>query len=284
MATDKDVEKLPMDRHSAGRLGGDLMGRLFDDLDDLWTDPALPGEEEPRVLVAVMNDPRALEIARSASWYRIPVRRAPPRVAADYLAFYQTGAFGSEERWAINYYAPIRRYHIVRRRDLLPEEANHPRANDEYYKIEISPLESLPHPIPSRRLRRITFIPTTLRRLLNAEEINDLWLSDRVKAELWDSLKAQGIPAERQVNLREEDETYHMDFVIYCQNGRLAILCEGDDFGLPIVKETSAITDYELTAAGWTVLHLEPDQMSDRPQETLTHIHQVIQELGGLED
>jgi hypothetical protein len=260
------------------------MGRFFDDLDDLWTDPALPGEEEPRVLVAVMNDPRALDITRTEGWYRIPVRRAPPRVGADYLAFYQTGAFKSEERWAINYYAPIRRYHIVRRRDLLPKEAEHPRAEDEYYKIEIGPLESLPHPIPSRRLRRITFIPTTLKRLLNAEEINDLWLSNRVKAQLWESFKEQDIPAERQVNLREGDETYQIDFVIYCQNGQLAIFCEGDDFGLPMVKETSDIADYELTTAGWATLRLEPDQASNWPQQASTHIRQAIEQLGGLAD
>ena len=261
------------------------MGRLFDDLDDLWTDPALPGEEEPRVLVAVMNDPRAFEIARTKGWYRIPIRRAPPRVGADYLAFYQTGAFRPGERWAVNYYAPIRRYRIARRRDLLPEEADHPRADDEYYKIEIGPLEPLPRPIPSHRLRRITFIPTTLTRLLNAKEINDLWFGNRIKEQLWESFKAQGIPAERQVSLREEDETYQVDFALYCQNGRLAILCEGGDFGdLPLVKENSAIIDYELTAAGWTALRLELDQTSNWPQEALTHIRQAIEKLGGLAD
>ncbi len=262
------------------------MGRLFDDLDDLWTDPALPGEEEPRVLVAVMNDPSALEITRREGWYRIPVRRAPPRVGADYLAFYQTGAFGPEERWMVNYYAPIRRYRIVRRRDLLPEEANHPRADDEYYKIEIGPLQALPHPIPSRHLRRITFIPTTLTRLLNAEEINDLWLGSRIEEQLWASFKAQGILAERQTEVREEDEAYRVDFAIYCQQGQLAILCESSEFGdLGLVKESSAVTDYELAAAGWMVLRFqldEPDQLLAWPQETLSHIWQAIEKLGGL--
>ena len=46
------------------------------------------------VLVAVMNDPRDLEIARLLGWYRIPLRTAPKVVYVDYLAFYQTGAFG----------------------------------------------------------------------------------------------------------------------------------------------------------------------------------------------
>ena len=54
-----------------------------------------------RVLVAVMNDRRDFEIARHEGWYRIPLKRAPSRVGADYLAFYQTKAFG-DEKWAIN--------------------------------------------------------------------------------------------------------------------------------------------------------------------------------------
>lgn len=259
------------------------MGRLFDDLDDLGEDQTLPGEEEPRVLVAVMNDPRALEIARTKGWYRIPVRRAPPRAGADYVAFYQTAAFGPEERWKINYYAPIRRYRIVHRRDLLPEEANHPRADDEYYKLEIGPLESLPHPIPSRRLRRITFIPTTLKRLLSAEEINDLWLGSQVEEQLWQSFKEHGILAERQVSLREKDETYRVDFALYCQNGRLAILCQYDDFGdLHLVRESPAIADYELAAAGWTALRLKPEPSPDWSQKALAEVWQIIKELGGL--
>lgn len=262
------------------------MGRLFDDLDDLWVDPALPGEGEPHVLVAVMNDPRALEIVRTEGWYRIPVRRAPIRVGADYLAFYQTAAFGPEERWAVNYYAPIRRYRIVRRRDLLSQENDHPRANDKYYKIEIGPLEPLPHPIPSRRLRRITFILTTLKRLLTAEEINDLWLGSRVDEQLWESLKAQGIPTERQVHLREEDESYQVTFAVYCHKGKLAILYESSDFGdLRLIKESPTIPDYELAAAGWSTLRLQftdPNRSSAWPEEAMTRIHQAIEGLGGL--
>ncbi len=49
-----------------------------------------------RVLVAVMNDPRDLQIAREQGWYRIPLAHAPAQVGADYLAFYQTKAFGEE--------------------------------------------------------------------------------------------------------------------------------------------------------------------------------------------
>ena len=68
------------------------MSPLFDDLDDLWA--MADGEEDlleaepssPRVLVAVMNNQRDFQIAQEQGWYRIPVKRAPPRLGADYLS------------------------------------------------------------------------------------------------------------------------------------------------------------------------------------------------------
>ena len=50
------------------------------------------------VLVAVLNNVDDLRRAASEGWYRIPQRRAPRRIGADYLAFYQTGAFAERRR------------------------------------------------------------------------------------------------------------------------------------------------------------------------------------------
>lgn len=127
-----------------------------------------------RVLVAIINNRRDLEIARVAGWYRIPLKHAPGPFQADYLAFYQTKAFG-RERWAVNYYARVRSCRIVKRRELFPDEPWHPRAEDDYYRVELGPLQRLERPIVSQRLRRVTFIATTLGKLLSALEINDLF-------------------------------------------------------------------------------------------------------------
>ncbi len=102
------------------------------------------------VLVAVVNNMDDLRRAASEGWYRIPQRKAPQRVGAEYLAFYQTGAFkGAEEAQTITYFAPTRRYRLQTRRELLPAEADHPRANDYYFRIEIGPLQRLERPIPA---------------------------------------------------------------------------------------------------------------------------------------
>jgi hypothetical protein len=138
---------------------------------------ARPGSGE-RVLVAVMNNERDFSIARDQGWYRIPLARAPKQIGADYLAFYFTGAFPEERRHRVVYYAPIQTYRLATRLELLPQEADHPRAQDRYFRIEIGPLQQLDPPIASLKLRRVTFISTSLEKLLNAHEINDLWDKD----------------------------------------------------------------------------------------------------------
>jgi hypothetical protein len=138
---------------------------------------ARPGSGE-RVLVALINSPRDFDIARDQGWYRIPLQRAPKRVGADYLAFYFTGAFPEDQRYRVIYYAPIRAYRLSTRVELLPQESDHPRAHDRYFRIEIGALLRLERPIVSHRLRRITFISTSMDKLLSAHEINDLWDKD----------------------------------------------------------------------------------------------------------
>jgi hypothetical protein len=131
-----------------------------------------------------MTKPADLVRAREQGWYRLPLAHMPGRVAADYLAFYQTGAFPPGERWLVRWFAPVRGYYLATRRELIPEEPDHPRADHLYYRITLGELEPLPQPIPSSRLRRITFIPTTLARLLTATEINQLWLRSTAQGRL----------------------------------------------------------------------------------------------------
>ena len=173
---------------------------------------------EQRVLVVIMNNRRDLETARTAGWYRIPVKRAPRQVAADYLAFYQTSAF-SEERWHINHYAPVLRYRLATRRELLPKEFDHPRAEDLYYRIEIGPLRRLRKPIPSLKLRRITFIPTTLERLLTASEIGDLWERSSTAERLWREFKGRRTETERERLIRDRRVAYNVNFAISRRRG-----------------------------------------------------------------
>jgi hypothetical protein len=125
------------------------------------------------VLVAVVRNPADLERARQEGWYRIPLARAPRPLASDYLALYLTSACG-EERWSVRYVAEVWSYDLKRRRELIAD-ASHPRAEGLYYCLRLGPLQALARPVPARSLRRVTFIHTTLERLLSAEDVRELW-------------------------------------------------------------------------------------------------------------
>jgi hypothetical protein len=140
------------------------------------------------VLVCLLPTPRDLEIARLLGWYRIPLRTAPKVVAVDYLAFYQPAAFG-ERGGKIQFVAPVRGHELTTRADLLKDEADHPRAREEYYKIQIGALEKLPQPIAADKWKRLTFLYTTGEYLLNAKTLNDLVVAGDERQLLWQSLR-----------------------------------------------------------------------------------------------
>ena len=151
---------------------------------------------DARVLVAVITRPRDLAAARDEGWYRIPLRRAPRSLAAEYLAFYQTAAFGAE-RWAVRYLAAVRAVGIAVRAALLPDEAAHARASERYYRYALGPVQALPAALPSRRLRRISFIPTTYGQLLRARDVAELWRPLDEATAGWDELWSAGLNRRR---------------------------------------------------------------------------------------
>lgn len=140
------------------------------------------------ILVAVINDPRDLEIARLLGWYRIPLRSAPKVVAVDYVAFYQTAAF-KDEKWQVSWIAPVQGHELTTRRELLRDEPEHPHAAHEYFKIQLGPLQRLPHPVQAKKWRRITFLYTTGEYLLQAETVNDLVVKTEERLLLWQALR-----------------------------------------------------------------------------------------------
>ncbi len=218
---------------------------------------ALNTSDDAPVLVTVMNEPRDLVRAREQGWYRIPLSHAPPRVAADYLAFYQTGAFPPDERWAVRWFAAIRGYHLVTRRELIPEEPGHPRADDRYYRVDLGPLELLPHPIVSRRLRRITFIRTTLSRLLAASEINDLWMRTPAQERLWQAFQQAGFDADTEhAYPLDDDEPFTADFAVFCDRGRIAVIVSGEAQEDGHIRESASL-DYLLARGNWHAIFVD---------------------------
>ena len=140
------------------------------------------------ILVCLLPTPRDLEIARLLGWYRIPLRTAPKVVAVDYLAFYQPATFG-DRGGIIEHIAPVRGHELTTRGELLKDEAEHPRAHEEYYKIQLGSLEKLKEPILADKWKRLTFLYTTGEYLLNAKMLNDLVVHTEEREILWKRLR-----------------------------------------------------------------------------------------------
>ncbi|UCG12738.1 MAG: hypothetical protein JSU72_20060 [Deltaproteobacteria bacterium] len=109
------------------------------------------------------------------------------------------------------------------RRDLIPPEADHPRARAWYYALQLGSLEYKLPPIVSHRWRRVTFIATSGDRFMNAVEINDLFEQESPVGQLYVKLKELGIPVEREWWIDEEGTAYVVDLTLPIEGGWLPV-------------------------------------------------------------
>ena len=241
-------------------------------------------ESNNSMLIALMNNGRDLHTASTKHWYRIPVKSAPKKLQEmSYIAFYQTKVFG-DQKWSINYWAEIENISTVERLELLPDEIDHPRANSQYFKVDMSDLKLLPNPIISKRGRRLLFIPTTLEKFKAAEEINDLFHESPLEDKLWYEFKKEGIEAERQYRIAEEIARYYLDFAIFCNRGYIDVECDGDTWHSQpdaIIKDNAR--NNFLTSRGWSVLRFSSKDINDNMSDCIFRVEDTVNTLGGID-
>lgn len=142
-------------------------------------------DESALILIAVMPSKRDLDIARMLGWYRIPLKSAPKMLLVDYIAFYQPKAVTKTEYGLVKVYAEARGHELVRRNDLFHDENDHPRAQEEYFKISLGELQSIDPPIVASEWKRLTFLYTTGRQFMGASTLNDLIVKSSERNQLW---------------------------------------------------------------------------------------------------
>lgn len=140
------------------------------------------------ILVAIIPSPEDLQVARVLGWYRIPIRTAPRILNVDFLAFYQPASF-EHNKWQVEYIAPVLGHELTTRADLLREEGNHPRADEEYYKIQLGAVCHLDHPILAGNWKRFTFLYTTGEYFQQARKLTDLTVRPGDRRRLWKALR-----------------------------------------------------------------------------------------------
>lgn len=174
---------------------------------------------EDRVLVGVINRKRDFEYARRDHWYRIPQERMAHGVNAEYIAFYFSRAF-KERNGGIHFFAERRGLELVYRRDLMPNEADHPRANHVYYKVQLGDLIEKEPPVLNPTGRVIAFVYTTWDRFVHAQTISDLYSkADYFVDRVYYALRNRGIAADR--TWEAEYRSRPPQLRILCQKGTL---------------------------------------------------------------
>ena len=173
------------------------------------------------ILVAIIPSPRDLEIARVLGWYRVPLQYAPKIIRVDFLAFYQPASFSERHRWRIEYVAAVRGVELTTRKELLKDEPEHPRADEEYFKIEMGPLIAIKQPMYKCNWKRITFFYTTGDLLLRASCVDKLIIKDAQREILWKTIRER-IHKESEYSV----ETLPEDMDILKYLGELQLLAE----------------------------------------------------------
>jgi very-short-patch-repair endonuclease len=238
-------------------------------------------------LIALLKYENDLEIALKQKWYRIPVKTAPKMVRDErlkYLALYQPKAF-KENAFQIRWVGEVRDISIVKRKELLPEETGHPRSEEDYYRIELTELHPLSHPIISQRKRRMLFITTTFGRFQQAHEINDLFFESPIEERMWDALKKESIDAERQYWMETPEGNFFLDFAIFSKERNIDVECNGDTHhtGAQDVKRDKRRNNI-LESKGWAVFRYTAEEIMHHITKCICQLKETVNRYGGLQD
>lgn len=244
---------------------------------------------DDEVLVAIISNRLDLVLAREQHWYRVPMQQAETRLKKRWpprwLAFYQPKVFGNEA-FAVTYYCQVQAIRPVVRWQLFPDQPRDERSQNQYYQLILGPLQCLPKPVISRRWRRIVFITTTWQRLVNADEINDLFDDSPLEDRLWGELKRLHISAERQEFVRIGAKEYSLDFALYCVKGSLNVETDGDTWhGTRERIGLDNERDNALETQGWSLLRFNTRQINEQMTDyCLSVITEKINQLGGIDE
>ncbi|MBN1620521.1 DUF559 domain-containing protein [candidate division WOR-3 bacterium] len=240
-----------------------------------------------KLLVAILKNPEDFNIAKNVHWYRIPVDKADKLLSKiwppEWIAFYHPLNSG-DKAFSVRFCARVKRIEKAKRWQLFPHEKFSTSSDKEYYQIRLGDLVKLPVPIVSKKLRRIVFIQTTLKKLFEAREINDLFHGTKIEEKLWSKLKEKGIPAERQEIVKTSKQRFILDFSIYCRKGKIDVETDGDFWHH---NPSSAKHDNErnnsLSSKGWHILRFTSGQIeTNNCNKPVEIIFDTIDFLGGL--
>lgn len=242
-------------------------------------------------LVALLKEPHDWQIVNSFGIYRIRGSlRYPPDIlknrCVEYLGFYLPAKFG-KHKFSVRHYAKVRKISMAPRYKCVPDEPRNSKSNDDYYKFDLEEPIPLQEPIVSYRGRsHMVLIPTTEERLLDAKELNFLYMGSRLEETMWQSLLEHNIFPEREYPVHtRHSNAYLLDFAVFCKDGRLAIETDGSQHH---ASRATVLADNrrsnQLSVEKWAVHRYAAEDLApNKINHTIGEISEKITGLGGLD-
>ena len=185
---------------------------------------------EDRVLVGVIKRKSDLNYALDDQWYRIPQKQMPDGMFMEYLAIFTSGRVFKEKSGGIYFYAKVKGMELKYRRDLLPDEADHPRAGAAYFRVALGEMKVRKSPILNSDRRVISFIYTTWDRFVKAESIGDLYSkSDYLVDRIYYALRNRNMPLERIWSTQKHATDVTLGLNVQCKNGVVTVSTQNND-------------------------------------------------------
>ena len=238
-------------------------------------------DNKKSVLVAVIKDRRDLSMFLDKHVYRMPVFYAP-RKKAGYIAFYQPSGFGKTGS-RIKYYAKIKGFCVLKRKQILPGEKDHPRSQEDYYFIKLGSVKIFKEPIRNRSRMRVSFGFTSLKKLSAAKDVLELFGIPPMEEIVSSALNAKGITPFAQYGFSLADKKrYRMDFAIFCKKGPLNIECDGEKWhSVKAQRIKDEKRDRILKNHGWVILRLTEKEIVKNINGCVKKVEKTIEKLGG---
>ena len=234
------------------------------------------------VLVGVLKSKRDLEILLKERWYRIPTAFLPVR-RFTHLAFYQPAVFGNGGK-RIKYYALVAKREVKKRIALLPNEPEHPRANENYLKCSFRNIDAPEKPIRNIIPRRVSFGFTDLETLRSARDILELYGVPATEQIVERELKRLGISAVPEYRILDRERRYRIDLALFCKHGNIAIECDNQKaHSSKIQRLKDKQKDAALKRLGWRVLRLTERDILERLGTCVSRIQKSIRFLNGTQ-
>jgi hypothetical protein len=184
------------------------------------------------MLVGVVTSKADRDIFMNQGWYRVPVANWPrPGWWPKWIALFETKAVTDAEQ-RILYYGRVHR--IVERRgaELFPGVPLSGRETKLYHQVLVErPLERH-SPIVLDKRRRNPFILTNRSRFEAATSVSELIVGSPLEEQLWEELRRQRIPAEREWYAYVGRRWYWLDFALFCHARNIDVEVDGDTYHL----------------------------------------------------